>query len=89
MFLGIIMYMIAKKLSEAVLDTAAKPDVLSPVYLSHRAGAMRREFPNSGFNGFDFDFEFRDRNLRKKGGKGANFATVLRPPLGAECQNLS
>ena len=81
MILHIFTYVTAKKLSEAILDTAVKPAVMQPDYLSHRAGAMRRELPNSGFNGFDFDFEFRDRNLRKKGGKGANFATVLRPPL--------
>lgn len=56
---------------------------MQPVYLSHRAGAMRRELPNSGFgfNGFDFDFDFREK-FENKGGQGSDLCdrTTTPPP---------
>lgn len=64
---------------------------MQPVYLSHRAGAMRRELPNSGFgfNGFDFDFDFREKFENKGGARKRFMRPYYDPPLGAECQNLS
>lgn len=56
---------------------------MQPVYLSHRAGAMRRELPNSGFgfNGFDFDFDFREK-FENKGGQGSDLCDrTTTPPL--------
>lgn len=58
---------------------------MSPGYRTNRAGAMRRELPNSGFE-LDFDFQEKFEN---KGGRERILRPYYDPPLGAECQNLS
>lgn len=65
MILHIFTYVTAKKLSEAILDLSVKPAVMSPGYRTNRAGAMRRELPNSGF---ELDFDFQEKFENKGGG---------------------